>query len=552
MIVLKKIFLTFILALMIAKTMTKVEVLKNTMDISEEQKTATIIDNNSSKTPDITNKIDSGIDTQNIAQNQFIKPIQVQENALEECQIYGVHLSPGTYFEKKRSKLIFEGFVDLYIVGFASLFPCDLEKVNLNLDVPHSVSKKVKVNTTREYTAPKDSGVNFHRYFYFFRILLEDIKESPCKFNYTITYENRTSTQFNFTSGSYCQDFHRIITFGQHDNSIIGTLTIEALKYLKFDMLILTGNYIVAYHVDNGQKQERYWNSMAPVIAQTITIFLPGRRESFDNYRMFNSRFMMPGCNDDIDCDLGYFDDNILQIYFMNFDKYIVYPESDKTAYKNKFINLMAAQMERDNYETWNFVFTNVNFYCSNPEVYENCIAPFLLLNEFEDVFDLYDINMVSSSAGMVYEAIRDVSKFEVLIGRNYPRNYMISGMAGCHNFLAGEEYHPMSQMAYTTEFVKQSVVSFDIFKNHYKTDLIEIPSLVSLDLRFFVVAFEIYEFLLNILYFGSFIGIFVLHELIDSEYYGRKYAKKVLLEKKQKENEKRGKENEIEEALVN
>ena len=455
------------------------------------------------------------------------------ENIEMDCDINGVHLAPGKEFE---SLIDYDVQVDsaiLYKVGFASQRKCDMKLMKLNLMVQNTVSLKVEPVTEREYIAPKDSGVDYHRYFYFFDIKMENVRASPCSFNYTISHDSTTSAQFNFSSQVFCKKAYRILTFGQSDDTIVGITTIDRLKYYPHDLLILTGNYVTGYHFDNGRLHERYFNAIEHLMASKVTLILPGRRESFDNFRMFQSRFMMPGCGEDINCDLYWFHDYDLQIFMMNIDRYLIYPELDMRAYLQKFRNLMETQLIQRKYrDGWKMVFTNTHFYCSDPAVYDNCIGNLYLLKEFEDVFEYFEINLVVSSSKMVYESVRNVYNFEVRQNNAVPRNYVLSGVAGCHNYLTEDEFDKMPQLSFSTEPIVRSIVTIDIFNHYYKMDLMEIPNFISRDLRFMSLKFEFLKMIGFLIFFALMAAVVLLFELTDSAKWAEKYAKHKINQK--------------------
>ena len=492
------------------------------------------------KTKNIETNIISKNNQKRYLADQFVHGKSTQEIKTEKftnathaevaCDINGVHLSPGEEFEKLINWPIVEDGRVLYVVGFSSFGKCDLNLLEINLMVKNTVSLKIPAVKEREYIAPKDSGVEYHRYFYFFKIKMEYVRASPCGFNYTVRHENKKSEQFNFTSQVFCGYSYKIVTFGQNDDTIAGIATIDNLKHYHHDLLILTGNYVSGYHFDNGRLQESYFNAIEHLMASTVVMILPGRRESFDNYRMFKSRFMMPGCKGEVDCDLFYFHDYGIQIFMMNIDRYLLYPESDMRLYLQKFRELVESQeMERENRSGWKFVFTNVHFYCSDPRVYDNCISNLILLKEFEDLFELFHVNLVISSSLMLYESVRNVYNFEVRQTHNVPRNYIISGMAGCHNYLIDDDFLKMSQLSFHTESLNPSVVSIDIFENFYKVDLMEIPDFVSRDLRFMNLKFEFAKLIGFGIFCALMAAVFLLFEFTNASRLGEKYAKRRL-----------------------
>ncbi len=450
-----------------------------------------------------------------------------------ECQILGVHLSPGSLWTNPTLSIDDKDTDVPYIVGFASPGACDESQLHLHLMVANSISVHLKASKVREYTAPKDSGVDYHRYFYFFELPMKEVRASPCAFNYTIIHKDYVTIQFNFTSRVYCQDDYKVITFGQSDDGVAGILTLDSLRYYPYDMIILTGNYVTGYHLDDGRLGDRFFSTAEHILATTVSVVLPGRRESFDSYRMFQSRFLYPGCEDKIECDMFAFRDIGVSLFFLNIDKYLTHPELDLSAYVDQvhgFLGVRHPGVERE--DIWKMVFTNTHFYCSDEALYDNCISNLFLIKEFEDLFEMKGIHLVVSSSKMNYESIRNVYNFAVRQTYNEPRNYLISGVAGCHNYLA-DNGHPklMKGMSFSIESTIQAVVSIDFYPNFYKMDLLDVPRFVSQDLRYMNIRFDWWGMVFFVAAALTMVGIVVLFELTDATKIGKAWAVKMLQE---------------------
>lgn len=479
-----------------------------------------------------------------------------------ECQILGVHLSPGKYWVNSTESMKDEDNENLYTVGFSSPAKCDESQLRLHLMVSNSVSLHLPATKVREYSAPAGSGVDYHRHFYFFQLTLKQVRASACSFNYTIIYKDYVTTQFNFTSSIYCRDDYKIVTFGQSDDGVAGIQTLDSLRYYPYDMVVLTGNYVSGYHLDDGRLADRYFSSAEHILATTVSVILPGRRESFDNYRMFLSRFLYPNCVDSVDCDLAYFRDTNIKMFFINIDKYLVYPELDMHGFVDQVAAVLEepASREAEEGEVWRFVFTNTNFYCSDQSLYNNCVGNLFLVKEWEDLFELYGINLVVSSAKMNYESVRNVYNFAVRQTYDVPRNYIMAGIAGCHNYLA-ENGQPtlMKDLSFAIENSIQAVVSIDFFPTFYKMDLLDIPRFVSRDMRYMNISNSILDVLWFVLVILLIFGVIMAFEFTHASAIGRHWASEraktistdllddsqLMIDAEAKNKEKDGKPNE-------
>ena len=78
---------------------------------------------------------------------------------------------------------------------------------------------------------------------------------------------------------------------GQHDHSVVGLATTLSLEKAKYDLLILTGNFVFYYHFNEAQEGEDYFKSIEVLIIRKLVLMLPETRENYDNYLMFHKRF---------------------------------------------------------------------------------------------------------------------------------------------------------------------------------------------------------------------------------------------------------------------
>ena len=178
-------------------------------------------------------------------------------------------------------------------------------------------------------------------------------------------------------------------------------------------------------------------------------------------------------------------------------------------------------------------VFTNTHFYCSDPAVIDSCIANLFILKEFEDVFELFGIHLVASSSKMIYESVRNVFNFEIRQSDRQPRNYLISGMAGCHNYLGDDDYIGMPHLVFNSESNDQSIVSIDIFYDFYKMNSISIPDFVSRDIHFFSKKPKWIDITSISLFFILLVFFIVIFEFTNATQLGKKYGKHKLRQRK-------------------
>ncbi len=432
----------------------------------------------------------------------------------EDCSISGVYITLSSVNAvEHRVNSSEKPTRGLYRIGFTSKGVCESDKLLLKIWLPDFIDKEVRLHKSRTYKAPEDSGVIYERFFYFFEISYETVMLSPCEFKYQIRHGTLESTVFEFQSKMFCSKYYRVIALGQHDNSKIGSRLIQSAKWHTFDLLFLTGNYVTGYHLDNGRLGDEYFEAMQTLTSRMITLVIPGRRESFDNYRMFQSRFMMPGCGDVIGCDVVYVADSKINLMLINFDKVLRHNRTDQLVENALLSEIMAADAKIGKYDEsfrWKVVFSNSDFYCSQNDLQSNCLVDHYKLKPFEDLFDLLNIHLVVSSGRKIYESVRDVFNY-ALRPESQPRNYVVSGLAGCTNYLTTNDIEFKPDLSFTGHIQQQAVFTMDVLQGYYKMDLLKVPDFTSLDLRFVRYTFDWDKF---ILYLFFFVGMVILFGL--------------------------------------
>ena len=392
---------------------------------------------------------------------------------------------------------------------------------------------------------PEDKGA-YEKHFYFFSVKISDVKVSPCGFNYQIRSGRLESKLYVFSSQLYCSDFIRIISIGQHDNSKIGMRLTDSAKHLSIDLLIFNGNYATNMHLSNGQLGEEYFASIEVLMSKSVTLIFPGRRENFDNYKMFQSRFMMPGCFDDPYCSVSRFYDKKVDILWINFEKILNENLSAEEWQKESkdlqekiqtTFHQIEKETSKDEDAIMKFVFSNADFYCSMYDPTNSCLADLFILKPFEDLFAKFGVNLVVSSGRKMYQAIRNVYNLELLqSGR--PRNYVVNGMGGCANFYSVNPIKFSPQLSFKSVTEVQGVLSVDVFDGYYKLDMLEVPNYTSFDLRFIRMDFDCEKLLFFIIFSIALVVLLLFLEKVNGKKLGTKFAVWMSREKHQLKNE--------------
>lgn len=223
---------------------------------------------------------------------------------------------------------------------------------------------------------------------------------------------------------------------------------------------------------------------MEPILATRLFLILPGYNEMFDDYKMFNSRFRMPGCAyDDLHCDAFGAGDDILSLIFVNIERTLFNPTMDRKQLLLKTKEIIDSLETNDTGEpNWKLVVTNVPFVCSgNDEIYP-CNTVIYYVKPFDDFFEQQKVNLLIQTSKRYYETIKNVFNYE--IRNSKARQIMVAGACGHTNFHLRPQ-RSRAQFSYFVSTYQQGVVELNIFDTYYKSEFLLVPSMISMDLAY-------------------------------------------------------------------
>ena len=159
--------------------------------------------------------------------------------------------------------------------------------------------------------------------------------KGPYKFKSRIKRYQKPSTQ----TLKFDEEKLKIVTFGDHDTS--GVEVHKQLSEMDYDLLLLLGDYSYDIFDEFGMRGDKYFDWMEPLLTRAPVLMVPGNHENYDNSRMLNSRFMMPGTRDPDHNNLFAWESLSLQGIALNLDHLLANP-----SLTDDFSNQVEQQMQ--------------------------------------------------------------------------------------------------------------------------------------------------------------------------------------------------------------
>lgn len=82
---------------------------------------------------------------------------------------------------------------------------------------------------------------------------------------------------------------------------------LRSINWNQYDGLIHAGDFAYDVNYDGGSKGDSYFNSISDLTARVPYLIVAGNHENYDNAKLFDYRFKMPGYNADYNNNLWVF-----------------------------------------------------------------------------------------------------------------------------------------------------------------------------------------------------------------------------------------------------
>ncbi len=179
----------------------------------------------------------------------------------------------------------------VWTVSVVSRTGCTSSEVTLVLDN----GVKLPPYSSNSYLNPEK---DYSSTAFFFRLTERDMKLAT---TWTVLAKSQWVGPFTLPKTLPRREFQpsRWLVIADMDDSSYSAPTIELLKRLakeeKFDGVIHNGDYAYNIHNSKGRVGDNYFATFSKVSSLVPYIVTPGNHEKFDQFKMFNYRFQMPG-----------------------------------------------------------------------------------------------------------------------------------------------------------------------------------------------------------------------------------------------------------------
>jgi hypothetical protein len=207
---------------------------------------------------------------------------------------------------------------------------------------------------------------------------------------------------------------------------------LESIAGQGYDGVIHTGDF--AYNVEskNGKKGDDYFNAFSKISTKMPYIVTPGNHEVYDNFKLFNYRFQMPGATNGIQTKraANYYSFIANGVYFVtiNWD-YVFEPGSDRSKEVFSWLSADLAKNAANAEIQYRVFFSHKPFYCTFNEV--DCLQ-YYLFKPVESLLYKYKFDLILNSHVHLYYRHKKTDKnFKIVNDQSPGPLFFISGHQG-------------------------------------------------------------------------------------------------------------------------
>ena len=240
--------------------------------------------------------------------------------------------------------------------------------------------------TSKDVTLILDNGVklppqSFNQYYnaekdynataFFFKLTEKDLKLAT---SWTILAKSQYAGPFTIPKTQPKREFEpsRWLIIADMDDSTYSAPTLELLKKIakeeKFDGVIHNGDYAYNIHNSKGKVGDNYFATFSKISSLVPYIVTPGNHEKFDQFKMFNYRFQMPGAGNGLTRQAAnYYSFIVKGIYFVTINWDYIYLIEGQNNFREVFSWLQAdlQKAAADPTIVRKIFFTHKPFYCT-------------------------------------------------------------------------------------------------------------------------------------------------------------------------------------------
>ena len=287
------------------------------------------------------------------------------------------------------------------IIKLVSTTQCESPAVRL-LNIDTGDESYIRMHDHQAYVDPLASHV-YARHAYYFKAAIVQGDRYEWSFNssnYVGPYEFRIR-DLSKKIGP------RFIQIGDMEYSERSSETFKALigmKWSEYDGLIHAGDYAYDIHNDNCMRGDRYFNALDKVLSVTPCMFILGNHENYDNGKLFNYRFRMPGYTAKWENNFySQIRGNVFFLY-VNYDYYLTFDRNSLP----EVISYLNSELEKSKSPDikWRVVVTHRPIFCGQFGR-SDCTVLYYYLKPFDQLYRKHKIDLLISGHEHFYERLK-------------------------------------------------------------------------------------------------------------------------------------------------
>lgn len=198
---------------------------------------------------------------------------------------------------------------------------------------------------------------------------------------------------------------------------------LEMMSKLDYQGVIHNGDFAYNVHSSKGKKGDQYFEKFSKISARLPYLISPGNHEKYDDFKMFNYRFKMPGGGNPVTQPRAsnYYSAIINGVYFFSLNWDWIFMSDNANSRLTEVITWLKADLERHSVNPevrYRVFFSHKPIYCTFAE--EDCLG-FYLYKPIESLFYKYKFDLLlGSHVHLYYRHKKFDSKFNI-VNQNSP-----------------------------------------------------------------------------------------------------------------------------------
>lgn len=230
------------------------------------------------------------------------------------------------------------------------------------------------------------------------------------------------------------------------DDSTYSASTFDRLQMmtkLDYQGVIHNGDFAYNVHSSKGTRGDQYFDKFSKISTRMPFIVSPGNHEVYDDFKMFNYRFMMPGGGSPASPQASnYYSFVVNGVYFVTVNWDWIFMSNDVDKRKQAVFNWLQADLLKHSLDPevkYRVFFSHKPFYCTFTD--PDCLG-YYLYKPFESLFYKHKFDLLLNSHVHLYYRHKKLdSKFNLVDQSSPFPQTMISGHQGVDPSRGGNKH---------------------------------------------------------------------------------------------------------------